>query len=80
MPIYTYKCTCSEEFDRHLKISERDKPLSESCKSCGLTNIKRVVASPKIVSGVNQRQKLSGDWNNMLENIKKDNVGSTINV
>lgn len=33
MPIYDYKCECGEEFDKLVKMSERDDPVE--CPECG---------------------------------------------
>ena len=38
MPIYCYSCSqCNNEFEKLLRMSENDVPLSQPCPTCGVT-------------------------------------------
>lgn len=46
MPTYSYLCeTCNHEFDRILKIADRDQPCEQECSSCGARTIIKKVAA-----------------------------------
>jgi putative FmdB family regulatory protein len=46
MPTYGFMCNdCKHEYDRFLKMAERDVPLSEPCPACGKNDIGKVFGS-----------------------------------
>lgn len=83
MPTYSYKCeSCQHEFESFQKIADRDTPTQTGCPSCQANT---VIRTPGIGGHqFHDVQKPSGDWRNLLENIKRKNTTlthkSTINV
>ena len=83
MPTYAYQCkTCSHEFEKFTAISDRDTPTHDDCPECGAKSVHRI---PVLGMGfaLNDAQPLSGDFKNLLGNLKKKNSSlshkSTIN-
>lgn len=82
MPTYAYHCdSCGHDFEQFRSISGRDDP--STCPACEqTTNITRV---PVLGMGfaLNDAQPLSGDFKNLLRNLKNKNSSlshkSTIN-
>ena len=72
MPTYSYKCeSCEHEFESLQKMNDRDNPTQESCPACGKLS---VIRTPGIGGHqFNDVQKPSGDWKNLLENMKRKN-------
>lgn len=71
MPTYNYKCTdCDNEFEKYEKIPDRDASTTLPCEMCG-----GVVIRPPAIGGFgfDDVPKLSGDFKNLLQNIKKKN-------
>lgn len=82
MPVYNYSCTdCGHSFEKHLSISNRDQPTTEACPGCGQNKVQKVITA--VGFSLNDMPKASGDWKNLLSNLKKKNSGhftkSTIN-
>lgn len=82
MPVYSYLCTgCNQVFEKHLSISVREQPTQEACPSCGELKVTKTITAVGI--SLNDMPKASGDWKNLLSNLKKKNTGhytkSTIN-
>lgn len=54
MPIYDYECgSCTHHFEKSLKMSEVDVPLSEPCPSCSESNqIQQVLGCNPFIDSV----------------------------
>jgi putative FmdB family regulatory protein len=72
MPTYSYKCeSCDHEFESLQKMNDRDNPTQEPCPACSKSAI---IRTPGIGGHqFNDVQKPSGDWKNLLENLKRKN-------
>lgn len=78
MPMYGYNCTsCNGIFDKVLKISERNIPTEEACPSCGIIDSVERTVSSGLGFHLHDHQPLSGDFKNLLENIKRKNTTLT---
>lgn len=74
MPTYAYQCgACGHEFEQYLKIIDRDMPLSSECPNCGEHEVQRI---PSLGLGftMDKAPPLSGDFKNLLTNIKRKNT------
>ena len=83
MPTYNYKCNaCEEEFEKFSSIASRDDQIEQPCPNCGKLE---VIRTPALGLGftMDKLQPLSGDFRNLLTNIKNKNTTlynkSTIN-
>ena len=50
MPLYEFHCDkCDSQFDRFVKISEKESVLSEPCKNCGeVGGVTSVLSAPPL--------------------------------
>lgn len=76
MPNYEFICeSCGDRFQQLLSITDREKPLSESCSKCGDRKIKRnydqqtvSLASDMLLT---PNKKTGGQWNELMTKMKK---------
>ena len=87
MPNYTYQCSdCLYEFEEFKTIAKYNEPLSEPCPSClHVGCISRLISSPKLGDSRKLEMtkgllKPTKEFNDILRTVKKNNVGSTIEV
>ena len=87
MPVYEYKCNeCSHEFEEYKTIADYNIPLREPCPSCfHVGYISRLISSPKLGDSRKLEMtkgllKPTKEFNDILRTIKKNHVGSTIEV
>jgi putative FmdB family regulatory protein len=77
MPTYTYLCkSCDHVFDEAHRIAHRDDRLNEPCPECNEVTVIRVPVAYQSFS-MDNPQPVSGDWKNLLQNIKKKNTTLT---
>lgn len=83
MPTYQYKCiSCEKEFEKFSSIAGRDDAIKEPCQNCGKVEI---IRTPSLggMFVMDKPPPLSGDFKNLLTNIKNKNTTlynkSTIN-
>lgn len=75
MPNYTFRNNeTNETFDEFFTISGREKFLADN------PHITQVPSAPLIVSGVDNSNRLDGDYRDLIKQVKKNNYGSTIEV
>ena len=81
MPYFDYSCeSCNQEFEKNLKIAEREKPTQEPCESCG-GKVRMVYAKPHIGDPWHHAgKKVDEGFKDRLREIKKSHLHSTINV
>lgn len=81
MPTYTYQCTsCTETFDEILKVADRHLPTEKPCSMCnGKLEIKMfaVALGDPVRLGV---MKPKSDFKEVLQQIKRNNPGSTLDT
>jgi putative FmdB family regulatory protein len=75
MPNYGFVCEgCNHNFDILLPISERDKPLSNPCPSCGGGKIVKDFGSMRQSlssdSLYNANKATGGQWNELMSRMK----------
>jgi putative FmdB family regulatory protein len=84
MPLYDFNCQhCGQEFEKALKIVDRNEPLSNPCPMCQENgSVVSTITSPRIVSGVGDfRAKVPDVFKDRLREIKKiSGRGNTIDV
>ena len=87
MPNYTYQCSeCSYEFEEFKTIAKYNEPLREPCPSCfHVGYISRLISSPKLGDSRKLEMtkgllKPTKEFNDILKTVKKNHVGSTIEV
>ena len=74
MPIYEYGCSkCEVVFERLLKISEAEKPLTEPCPECGSQEtigqlMSTFAMGDPIRMGI---KRPDAGWNDVLSRVKK---------
>ena len=87
MPNYTYQCSeCSHEFEEFKTIAKYNEPLKKPCPSCfHIGYVSRLISSPKL--GASEKLEMTKgllkptkEFNDILRTVKKNNVGSTIEV
>ena len=81
MPYYDYKCTeCDNEFEKNLKIADRETPMQTPCEICGgkvnMVYGKAHIGDPWHHTG----KKVDEGFKDRLRQIKSSHHGSTINV
>ena len=80
--IYDYACNhCGVEFEKSLKLKDREMPLYQPCPSCGrYEGIKQIIKSPTrtVDPQVAGRMRPDDTWNNFLKDMKRKNPGSNI--
>jgi putative FmdB family regulatory protein len=81
MPTYDYKCSnCNTQWEQQLKVAERKEPIEKPCPHCKKTgHIELVICA----AGVGDSVRLGVtrppmEFREVLKQIKKNNVGSTI--
>ena len=81
MPYYDYSCeSCNQEFEKNLKIAEREKPTQEPSERCG-GKVWMVYAKPHIGDPWHHAgKKVDEGFKDRLREIKKSHLHSTINV
>jgi len=75
MPIYEYKCGgCEHVFDEYLTVSDRDKPLKQSCPECGKRSVTKLVSAATMGVDMNctPDKKTGGDWSRLMDKMKKN--------
>lgn len=81
MPIFDYKCTsCENEFDKLVSISNMDLPTKEPCIKCDSLSVTKIIGRPAHFQFSDDKLKPSGEFKEILKQIKKNNVGSTIDI
>lgn len=73
MPTYAYQCeSCKDSFEEFKMMKNRDEPTETPCKKCGGT----IIRTPVSYGGfaLNDAQPLSGDFKNLLQNLKRKNT------
>ena len=87
MPNYTYQCSeCSHIFEEFKTIAKYNEPLREPCPSCfHVGYISRLMSSPKLGDSTKLEMtkgliKPTKEFNDILRTVKKNHVGSTIEV
>lgn len=83
MPTYSYKCSkCSTEFDKVLKIAERDTPCESSC-SCGGKIEKMVGAAATVYTlsptSVSNQGRVPDSFKDVLQRVHERTPGSILN-
>lgn len=81
MPTYLYQClNCEHSFEEILKIAERNEPTEKPCEKCG-SKIEMQICSPPICDPVRIGvMKPKSDFKEVLQQIKRNNPGSTLDV
>ena len=87
MPNYTYQCSeCLHTFEEFKTIAKYNEPLREPCPSCfHVGYISRLISSPKLGDPTKLEMtkgliKPTKEFNDILRTVKKNHVGSTIEV
>ena len=87
MPNYTYQCSdCLYEFEEFKTIAKYNEPLREPCPSClHVGYISRLISGASLGDARKLEMtkgllKPTKEFNDILRTIKKNNVGSTIEV
>ena len=87
MPNYTYQCSkCNHLYSLFKTIKNMDRPLNQPCPSCLKNgNIIRMITAPSLGDSRKLEMtkgllKPTKEFNDILRTIKKNNVGSTIEV
>ena len=87
MPNYTYQCSdCLYEFEEFKTIANYNEPLREPCPSClHVGYISRLISGASLGESTKLEMtkgllKPTTEFNEILKNIKKNHVGSTIEV
>ena len=88
MPNYTYQCSdCSHTFEEIKTIAKYNEPLREPCPSClHVGYISRIFSAAPNLGDSRKLEMTKGllkptkEFNDVLRSIKKNNVGSTIEV
>lgn len=80
MPLYDYVCLeCGHDFEKNLKIADREKPTNEACPNCGqFESVKQMIAkAPGIGDPVRLGIRQPDDtWKDFTRRLKKSNPGS----
>ncbi len=81
MPLYVYGCECCDyTFERQMKIAERHLPCEETCTNCGGAKYNIRPTALNMVASAATNLLPPTDFKNILEKIKSQNRGSTIDV
>lgn len=80
MPLYVYMCECNHKFDKMLSISNRKQPESEPCPKCNENKVKQAITGVGSVLFEPSMYKPRGEFRELLQQIKKNNHGSTMDV
>lgn len=84
MPAYTYKCkACNHEFERVLKIAERDLPTTEQCPECKAEGqvYKTILGAPALGDPVRLGLiKPDSGFKEVMQKIHAANPGSNLNT
>jgi len=81
MPNYDYHClNCEHVWTQQLLIADRDMPLDFACPHCGEEAVERPAAAPGISHVIGGYKKVPEGFKDVLRKIKKNNVGSLIEV
>jgi putative FmdB family regulatory protein len=77
MPNYQYQCAhCCHEFERQLKIEERNFPTYDSCPNCDLIGyINKKIGSPMMVRDT---PRLDNGFREVLSKIHEKTPGSVL--
>lgn len=77
MPTYAYQCKkCEHYFEKILKISERDEPITQPCPECE-GEVYRTMETGGLVSDSKTPLRRAGSgWNDVLKKIKKGSARS----
>lgn len=80
MPTYPFKCdACGEEFDRILKIADRQLPEQDNCPKCNEMAVKRVVTSVPMGDSVRLGiTRPPGDFKEVLQRINSRTAGAKL--
>ena len=80
MPTYTYECeSCSNSFEKLIKIDDRDMPLEIPCEICKGKIYRPIESTAGIVSGISGlTHNTSSDFKEITRRIKKANIRSTL--
>lgn len=85
MPLYEYRCDkCGTIFEKRLSMSDNKLPESEPCPSCSeLGNVLQYLGAPPPIHsghGIASSGKINGGFREVLQKVKENNHGSTIDV
>lgn len=76
MPTYSYKCKdCGHEFEKFLKIAEREKPTNNPCLECGLMTVEMQVGAPAYTG---ENLKVDGGFKELMKEMKKNVYGNNL--
>lgn len=79
--IYTYQCkSCKEEFDRLLSIARMHEPELEACPKCLELSVTKIMNKTAMLQFEVNMTKPTGEFRELLQQIKKNNKGSTIDL
>lgn len=80
MPTYTYECqACKNSFQLRRSLSAYNEPCEAPCEACSQLRVERVIGTPATVSGIpGVTHGLSQDFRAVMNQIKKNNIGSTL--
>jgi putative FmdB family regulatory protein len=83
MPAYTYKCqACNHEFEKVLKIADRDLPINEPCPECKTQGqvLKTILGAPSLGDPVRLGiRKTDSGFKEVMQKIHAANPGSNLN-
>ena len=83
MPAYTYHCnSCNHDFEKVLKIADRDLPTQEPCPSCNAEGQvqKTILGAPSIGDPVRLGViKPDSGFKEVMQKIHAANPGSNLN-
>lgn len=84
MPAYTYHCNnCSHDFEKILKIADRDLPIQEPCPSCNTEGQvhKTILGAPSLGDPVRLGIiKPDSGFKEVMQKIHAANPGSNLNT
>lgn len=84
MPAYTYHCSnCNHDFEKVLKIADRDLPVTEPCPQCSAEGQvhKTILGAPTIGDPVRLGViKPDNGFKEVMQKIHAANPGSNLNM
>lgn len=85
MPTYDYQCKeCQHHFTDLLKMDDRNQPCQSPCPNCKKDGtIEQLLSAPSVIldnTKLTFRKKIPGAMRERLQEIKRKNPGSKIDV
>lgn len=81
MPIYVFKCkACDNTFDKILSMSNYKQPELEPCPKCNELKVEKNISGLNMILLEPSMYKPTGEFRELLQQIKKNNKGSTIDL